>query len=340
MTVSTFSRLLAATLACFPFAAFASPVSAEGVSFTDIAAAISATMRVRHYNPAELERDNYRDVESAMLMLGESATSDEEFLDGFRGIWQSGPFSHVRLQKSGQSAEDMANYLDAMRVGDGAVSLSWQDDIATLTVNTMMGLDTVEAIDAAYKEIAGRDTASLIIDLRTNGGGAFAVRPLVSHLLSEPYDAGAFASRKWSDTNPQPPTTDAIADAPTWDGWSIRGFWSRVQEQPVTRIRFTPVEPVYAGPVFVLTSPRTASAAEMAADALQGAGRAIVVGETTAGEMLSQKMFDVPGGFLLSLPIADYYSAHGGRIEGHGVSPDVEVVAEDALDAALETIDP
>ena len=74
----------------------------------------------------------------------------------------------------------------------------------------------------------------------------------------------------------------------------------------------------------------------MAADALQGAKRAVVVGETTAGEMLSQKLFDVPGDFLLSLPIADYYSTHSGRIEGRGISPDVETAAENALATALE----
>ena len=52
--------------------------------------------------------------------------------------------------------------------------------------------------------------------------------------------------------------------------------------------------------------------------------------------MLSQKLFDVSGGFLLSLPIADYYSAHSGRIEGRGVTPDIETPAEDAMGIALD----
>ena len=306
MPVSKFSRVVASTIVCIAVVTvLALPASGESLSYSEVAASINATMRQRHYNPAELEGPEYRRIEQQVTDLGDSAASDDEFIDGFRSTWQSGPFSHVRLEKTGQSAEDMANYLDAMRVGEGAVALGWQGDVAILTVNTMMGLDTVEAIEAAYAEIASRDTAGLIIDLRANGGGAFAVRPLVSHLLIEPFDAGAFVSRLWSDGNPQPPSTDDIAAAPTWDGWSIKGFWSRVQQQPATRIRFTPVEPVYSGPVLVLTSSATASAAEMAADALQGAGRARVVGETTAGEMLSQKLFDVPGGFLLSLPIAE-----------------------------------
>jgi len=51
--------------------------------------------------------------------------------------------------------------------------------------------------------------------------------------------------------------------------------------------------------------------------------------------MLSQKIYDLPGGFHLSLPIADYYSAVNGRIEGVGVKPNIETDAADALDIAL-----
>jgi hypothetical protein len=32
----------------------------------------------------------------------------------------------------------------------------------------------------------------LIIDLRRNGGGAFAVVPLIAHLIDDPIDAGLF----------------------------------------------------------------------------------------------------------------------------------------------------
>ena len=85
----------------------------------------------------------------------------------------------------------------------------------------------------------------------------------------------------------------------------------------------------------MLTSRRTASAAELAADALKANGRATIVGEATAGRMLSQRMYDVPGGLQLSLPIADYHSRNGGRVEGKGVQPDVPTKADDALARAL-----
>jgi len=93
--------------------------------------------------------------------------------------------------------------------------------------------------------------------------------------------------------------------------------------------------PRYAGPVLVLVSGATASAAELATDAMMTNGRVRVLGERTAGQMLSQRMFDLIPGVQLSLPIADYYSARMGRIEGVGITPDVPVPAAVALDSAL-----
>ena len=77
------------------------------------------------------------------------------------------------------------------------------------------------------------------------------------------------------------------------------------------------------------------SAAEIAADALKSTRRAKVVGEKTPGVVLSSKLFDIPGGFQLRVPIADYYSIRNGRLEGVGVTPDILVSAAQALDVAL-----
>lgn len=307
--------------------------------YPSVAAAINATMRAYHYDPTELDTPEYLLVEDAVFELGESVTTDEQFIEGFREIWSDGPFSHVTINKAQQSAEDLAEHLDTLRIGGGGASLRWHGDIAILTVDTMMGLDTIEEIDAAYAAIAERDTSGLIIDLRKNGGGAFAVLPLVSHLLAEPFDAGAFVSQPWNSAHDREPEKADIESVEPWEGWSIRTFWADVQTRPVTRISFSPVEPVFNGPVYVLTSKHTASAAELAADALVVAERATIIGERTAGEMLSQTIFDIPGGFQLSLPIADYYSVANGRIEGVGIEPDVKVEATQALDTALEMLE-
>ncbi len=298
------------------------------------ARAINALMRAHHYNPAELAAPAYAKIEAGAIALGETAQSDEEFIGGYNALWKDGPFSHVRLAKAQGTADELAAYLDGLRIGGGGATLEWADETAVLTVNTMMGLDTIEEIDTAYDEVAERGADKLIIDLRENGGGAFAVLPLVSHVLAAPYEAGVFVARAWNAEHDAPPTRKDALGVEPWEGWSIVAFWRDVQTNMLTRIRFSPTEPVFAGPVYVLTSAKTASAAEMAADALQGSGRATIIGEQTAGKMLSQKMFDVPGGFHLSLPIADYYSLAAGRIEGAGVRPDIPAPAADAMDIA------
>lgn len=79
----------------------------------------------------------------------------------------------------------------------------------------------------------------------------------------------------------------------------------------------------------------TVSVAELAAAALKGLGRVTLVGERTAGEMLSADTIPLSDGFSLFLPLADYYDARLGHIEGVGVAPDVEVRSDQALDRAL-----
>mgnify|MGYP001824876025 FL=1 len=195
-----------------------------------------------------------------------------------------------------------------------------------------MGADTIEQIEAAYDRIAESDVDSLIIDLRGNGGGAFAVKPLVEHVIDEPLDAGYFLSQVWNRKNTRLPTTDEVMAAQPWSGWSIIAFWEAVQSEEIMRIQMQPAEPNFDGDVYVLIDTKTASAAEMAADALRASGLATLVGERTAGEMLSQSMFDVADGFVVSLPVADYYSLEHGRIEGAGVQPHIGSSSEKALE--------
>ncbi len=308
----------------------------DSLDFTDTAKAITSTMRSYIYDTHILMTPQYKDVEQQVEQLATRAKTREEFVSGFNNIWQQGPFSHVRLDIARQSAEQLANYLDGMNVGGSGALLTWQDDVAILTVNTMMGQDTIEQINAAYQTIHERKAKALIIDQRHNEGGAFAVRPLVSHIIAANLDAGVFLSQKWTQQNSGTPSSEIIQAAKPWQGWSIKSFWQDVQNDSVTRIMFEPMTPHFEGQVYVLTSQRTASAAELATDALLASGRAVIVGEKTAGKMLSQKMYDLPQGLQLSLPIADYYATRSGRIEGTGVAPTVVIEASKALDKALE----
>ena len=328
-------RLLLAT-ALSLLATTPSAISAQQTSFRETAEAINKTIRAHHYHPAALNSDAYRQIESDVIALGEKATSADDFLSGFRAIWRKGPFSHVGLQKAQEPAAERIARLDTLIAGPDAVTLAWHESVAILTVNTMSGADTIKAIDAAYGEIAARKATKLIVDLRRNDGGAFAVVPLVGHVIDKPIDAGVFVIGSWYAGHDRPPGPADFPSAKPWRGYSVKEFQADVLTRPMTSYRIDPMQPLFKGPVFVLTSARSISAAEIAADALKSSGRAQIVGEKTPGIVLSSKVFDVPGGFHLRVPIADYYSITGGRLEGAGVTPDVSVQADQALEVALQ----
>ncbi len=315
------------------------PIKAEQeVDYFQLVNDVHQTMMMHHYDPQQLNSREYQHTLQQMRELAQNATSKEAFIAGFNNIWQQGPFSHVMLTPARGTAEQLAQHLDTMRVGEQAVQLEWDKDTAVLTVNTMMGVDTIEAIQRAYQQIAQRGAKALIIDLRQNEGGAFATRPLVSHLISQPVEAGYFVSQKWTSTQNKQPTTKQLADTKPWDGWSILAFWHDLLNDALIKVRFAPSRPQLDMPVYVLTSNKTASASELALDALRTAGRVKVIGEATAGKMLSQKPFDLPGGFHLFLPIADYYSVTSGRLEGNPIQPDITVAAKDAMAVAKKQI--
>lgn len=308
------------------------------VDLTEIPGAISRLMRQYHYDPSVQSDPEYLAIEQKVVDIANSVATRSEFVAAFNKAWREGPFSHVRLSVARMNAAEMAAYVDTIRIGGGGAILDWRHDIAVLTVKTMMGLDTIEEIDAAFLEIAKRPTRALIIDLRENEGGAFAVRPLVGHVIDTAVLGGVFVSRKWSSEHESYPTRQEVEAVEPWRGWSVKAFWHDLQTDPMIRMQIEPSEPGFEGPVYVLTSSKTASAAELATDALAASGRAIIVGEQTAGEMLSQTMFDLPQGLQLALPIGDYYAFHSGRIEGNGVSPHISVKAEEAMEKALSLI--
>ncbi|MCS6817984.1 MAG: S41 family peptidase [Blastocatellia bacterium] len=81
----------------------------------------------------------------------------------------------------------------------------------------------------------------------------------------------------------------------------------------------------YTGIVVILIDAHTGSTAEIFAAGLQELGRAIVVGERSAGAALPSLFERLPTGALFQYAIADFQTPKGVLIEGRGVIPDVEV---------------
>jgi C-terminal processing protease CtpA/Prc len=150
---------------------------------------------------------------------------------------------------------------------------------------------------------------AVIIDLRHNGGGEPSmIRLLAGYLFAE--------------------STHLIS------------WYERVNDKTVQSYSadFVPGRRLVDQPVYILTSERTASAAEEFTFDLKNHGRATIVGDTTggAGHTVSRYYFDFDE-FRIRLSVP-YGRAHNPENdegwEGVGVIPDIAVSATQALDTA------
>ncbi|MBV8857345.1 MAG: PDZ domain-containing protein [Acidobacteria bacterium] len=81
----------------------------------------------------------------------------------------------------------------------------------------------------------------------------------------------------------------------------------------------------YRGPLVVLIDAETQSAAEMFAAGVQASGRAVVVGERSAGATLPSAAKELPTGAIFQYAFADFVGGDGREIEGLGVEPNLPV---------------
>lgn len=170
-----------------------------------------------------------------------------------------------------------------------------------------MGGDTVTA---AMNVLAHTD--ALIIDLRKNGGGMGDMADLIASYLFN------------AERQPLTGTYDRPKDELT----------QRFTQTYVPGDRFGAEKPVY-----VLISPRTFSAAEALAYNLQALGRATIVGEPSGGGAHPFQYLPVHEHFVLwSVTAKSINPLTNGNWQGVGVTPDVRVSADDALETAVDRL--
>src|SRR5262249_30293304 len=145
---------------------------------------------------------------------------------------------------------------------------------------------------------------AIILDLRGNAGGFDQVMTVV---------AGSFV-----------PKGTVISTSNTRKG--ITHYKAEAEKSP------------YRGPLLILIDELTVSAAEELAAGLQEMGRALLVGETTAGLDLDTEIKTLPTGGLFWYPSGDGRTPKGVLIEGRGVTPDIRVTLTRA--AVRNGIDP
>jgi carboxyl-terminal processing protease len=161
-----------------------------------------------------------------------------------------------------------------------------------------------------------RPAGGVVLDLRGNAGGeARALAAIVAELFPGRVDLGAVRGRGTSDAAPR-------------------------------RSPSHPFAAHYDGPLAVLVSEASASAAEIFASVVQREHRGAIVGTATAGNVLVCVHWPLPGGGQLQLSVYDYVGPDGLRLEGRGIAPDVVVEPapgvdpDPQLEAALRSLHP
>ncbi|MBV9957834.1 MAG: hypothetical protein JO360_05400, partial [Acidobacteria bacterium] len=182
------------------------------------------------------------------------------------------------------------------------LSVRRQGEVGVISFDAFTSSVAVEFLRALKTSLRG--VRGLVIDLRGNGGGeAEAMAEMASAFLAGGQSLGRFTDRA-----------------------------GRVALEPHARTRM-----LYGAdeiernglPLVLLTSERTASAAEIFTAALREAGRATVVGTNTCGCVLAiRRRHQLPDGGVLDISEMDYRTAAGTRLEGSGIAPDERVLVE------------
>ncbi len=198
-------------------------------------------------------------------------------------------------------------------------TLTWVDEeTAVLRVFTFANGYDRNNIEALVKEANGK-AKRLIIDLRSNGGGAVVnMNHLISLMIPANTEYGTFVNRKmandWQAANP-----DAQIEVAAIGAWAPNKYKTRQVKD------FKPFD----GKIAVLINRGSGSASEITACALREKGGAILVGTRSAGAVLASVYGPLKEGFALQYPVSDYVSINGTRLEANPLKPDVEVTASE-----------
>lgn len=155
---------------------------------------------------------------------------------------------------------------------------------------------TVQQYNDAYNELKGQGMKKLVVDLRGNPGGLLtAVCDIFNNIAPE----------------------KLIVYTEDKNG----------QKEEYLSGEGTALDV----PMAVLVNGNSASASEIFAGAVQDYGLGTLVGTTTFGKGIVQKVTPLTDGSAVKLTISKYYTPNGRNIHGTGITPDVEVELDEAL---------
>ena len=206
------------------------------------------------------------------------------------------------------------------------------DEIGYLKVAMFPGMIGVDVANEISKAVVGLGKVrGLIIDLRGNtGGGAGALR-LMSLLTPGKIPVGFAPGKRWAgkdlaaEKNKFPRFGSIPSSKKTLWLLALRYMPSLITKSPIVLESEGHGPQSYQGNIVLLVDRHTASAAEMVTIFAKENKLATIVGEKTAGRLLSATSVKVGRGFRLALPTGAYYTWNGTALEGSPIEPDVVI---------------
>ena len=200
------------------------------------------------------------------------------------------------------------------------------DESAVLRIQSFSRGYDQKAIEALLTEAA--KAKYLVLDLRSNGGGAVNnLQHLLSLLMPADTVIGTVINRS---------SFDAFSKAKPGQSATLEQIAEATDRKYKTSKRA--IEP-FAGKIAVLINRGSASASEICASALRENLGSPLVGGNTAGAVLASVYGKLPQGYEIQYPVSDYVTAKGTRLEANPIKPDAEASAtktEDGKDPGIE----
>lgn len=314
--------------------------------YVELAQRAGELIREHWFDRAALESAPFRSAWKGFVRNAESARDDAEFLFGAVVAFRSNLRTSMPLlfpdptpQISGPLVDGVEDLVRPYRIE--------RDEKTGLTTLRVYAFLDAASVDEAMREATSGGTRGLIVDLRRCPGITLASLRLASLLLPERAEAGTVFTPDARDAA----TAETAAQPPA----AVGGAWSDEEIARVDRVladqglAALSVEPDrsgaarFDGPVAVLTSRRTSASAELLVHVLTASGRAVVVGERTAGRPMLGRPFNAGQGWTLIVPSLDHRPASGPPLGGRGMEPDRRVSRDAPALAArllLEQLEP
>ncbi|WP_299766921.1 S41 family peptidase [uncultured Dokdonia sp.] len=289
-------------------------------------------------NPAFLKTKEW-DVFVEYIQSEEVLSLEEaEFRKAFNNASQKLTFSHFYLTYSAEEKHGKANERKKTTVTEKAFELS-EIDSETVVLTIRQFISNAPLMKSLVTEVSEKNYKNLIVDVRGNRGGTLDAAVILGQFITpNMIDAGSYLSRSWFEQNDHYPTQEEITSFPFLQDMTYAGF-REAAKKPAFRMVVPPHNnPTFKGKVYVLTDKYTASTCEPFVYLIKEQGIAEIVGEHTAGAMLSGVNFKLTKRLNLFMPVQDYITADGSRLDKVGVAPTMKTTSEEALDTVLELL--